>query len=173
MQSQSRRVLVIGGMIAVFLLIVVSFTLLARHDSYQSTCTKFMSYIEKQDANKSYAMFSEKARKTGNIPAWSKLIKGWINYFYKASPSLVSINDLTPKATDTNKHPAPRKEVNYIVNGPASSIRVNCYVVKTDKGYQIDGFTIGPNTTGGSSTPAPQTPTTTTNNETSNIGIEQ
>jgi len=164
MQSQFRRYLIIGGMVGALVLIVASFTLLSRHDSYQSTCTKFMGYIKESDSKKTYAMFSKDARENGTQPQWANLMKGWYNYFFKASATLTSTNDLTPASTDTNKKPTPRKELNYTVNGPASSIRVNCYVVKGDSGYQIDSFNIGPNTTtGGESPTSANTPSTTGN----------
>ncbi|HSW66017.1 MAG TPA: hypothetical protein VLI54_02680 [Bacillota bacterium] len=172
MQSQFRRYLIIGGMVGALVLIVVSFTLISRHDSYESTCTKFMAYIKKSDSKSTYAMFSANAQQTGNQAAWSNLMKGWYNYFFKANATLTSTNDLTPAASDTNKHPTPRKELNYTVDGPASSIRVNCYVIKGDKGFQIDAFNIGPNTAATPVTPtstgtSTQAPASNTSGETS------
>ncbi len=148
MMSQSRRFIIIGGMLGALVLIVVSFTLLSSRNSYESTCNKFIGYVVASDSRKTYAMFSTSARALGSQTEWDHIIKGWYNYFYKGKATLNNTLDLTPKATDSNKKPTPRQELVYTVNAPGSIIKASCYVIKTSDGFKVDSFNIGPNGTG-------------------------
>ncbi len=145
MQSQTRRFLIIGGIVLAMVLIVVVTTLVSRKDPYQSTCTTFIKYVAAQDASKSYAMFSANARTNGGSEEqWSAIVKSWYNYYFKAVPKLIETSNLTRAATNDTPNPSERKELQYELNAPASKVLVNCYVVKSGSTYQIDAYATAP-----------------------------
>jgi len=85
-----KRILIISG-IFILVLIAVSLGLkVQKKNSYQSTSTKFLSYVQEGDAVSSYALFDSEAKLTVTQSVWAAQVAKLQKVFKGQSPQFIS-----------------------------------------------------------------------------------
>lgn len=153
MQSQSRRYIILG-IVALLVVFVLIFTFKGRGvigKSYESTCNQFIDHIITQDAQKSYALFSNSAQRNLTRDQWKEKMTSMQPYHYKAEYTLESTNELSAPQAESQGDSTPTVQLNYIVSSPpyeASDppiqVNVSCTATETADGVKIDGYTMAP-----------------------------
>jgi ABC-type antimicrobial peptide transport system permease subunit len=130
-----RKWLVIGGLVLAIVLLVVVTTL--TKGSSPSACLQLLQYVEKNDATKSWKLFSTNAQAQLTFSDWSADVQSMNNLFGGATPKLQTRNSITSTGGASNK---PNIEEIYIIDHNGSKFTATCTLIPTKSSYTVDTF---------------------------------
>lgn len=115
--------------------VVVVFVKINSHPPV-SACLQLIQYVEANDAQKSYALFTKDAQSTADYNSWKNQVKLLSVFFGGVTPKLTS--DPTATSLTTKADTATEK---YHIFYNASNFDMTCGLQKNGKTFLVDNFT--------------------------------
>jgi len=126
-----KQMLIAGGVVLLLLIFVFSAVKLLRKTP-QTVCGKFISNVQKDNADASYALFDTNTKSNTDQSDWANKVKGFSTAYGSATVKYVDQNSSTSQTNTT-----PTYTLNYTLTKSNKTVyNVTCSVISN----QVDGY---------------------------------